>query len=121
MHVNTFLSKELMEKMAKAATSMDSLHTHDVNVIHRTLLQILEYESQQAGLNLTHAQDRNFIQNLVTTIGRTLNPLHLSVTSEDHKVPEVMEALERYMTTLAANMRTVFTNPFDFVSDNISK
>jgi len=38
------------------------LHDNDINVTAQLVVHVLHYESLQSGLNLTHTQDRNFIQ-----------------------------------------------------------
>lgn len=56
MRVNTFLAKELMEKLAQGVAGTSKLYVRDVKVIHSTLGELLQHEALQAGLNLTHTQ-----------------------------------------------------------------
>jgi len=38
------------------------LHDNDIDVTARLVVHVLRYESRQSGLNLTHTQDRSFVQ-----------------------------------------------------------
>jgi len=38
------------------------LHDNDINVTAQLIVHVLHYESLQSGLNLTHTQDRSFVQ-----------------------------------------------------------
>ena len=112
----------------------------DVNITARVVLHLLQYEIKQSGLNLTHTQDRNYIQvlnlmnihhyhlininqNLVNALGHTLQPkykefwdtLHL----ESGSSVDLMLYMEEYAHTLAKNMPQIFTQPFDVVHDNL--
>ncbi len=60
--MNTFVAKTLVSKLATATNSSEHLYGMDINVTYRVLKHVLEHEVQQTGLNLTHTQDRNFIQ-----------------------------------------------------------
>lgn len=66
MEINTFVAKSLMTRLNDAARAVTSspgrLHENDVDVSARIITQVLQYEARQTGLNLTHTQDRNFIQ-----------------------------------------------------------
>jgi len=38
------------------------LHDNDIDVTVRLIIHVLSYEMHQSGLNLTHTQDRSFVQ-----------------------------------------------------------
>ena len=38
------------------------LHDNDIDITARLVIHVLRYESHQSGLNLTHTQDRSFVQ-----------------------------------------------------------
>jgi len=38
------------------------LHDNDIDITVRLIVHVLRYESRQSGLNLTHTQDRSFVQ-----------------------------------------------------------
>jgi len=66
LEINTFVAKSLMTRLNDAARAVMSspgrLHENDIDVSSRIITQVLQYEARQTGLNLTHTQDRNFIQ-----------------------------------------------------------
>lgn len=69
----------MMAKLAEATNKTEKLYGMDVNVTYRVIKHVLDHEVLQSGLNLTHTQDRNFIQ--VTNINKTfrINQLLRSV------------------------------------------
>jgi len=62
LKVNTFVAKVLTTRLNATLSKLDKLHGNDVYTTYRLIVHILRYENQQNGLNLTHTQDRNFIQ-----------------------------------------------------------
>ena len=66
--MNTYVSKGLMQDLEEATNRSAPLgktktfYLADINVTYHVVIHVLSYESRQAGLNLTHTQDRNFIQ-----------------------------------------------------------
>jgi len=65
LEINTFVAKSTMLHLNEA-TNMTLypavLHDNDIDITARLIVHVLRYESLQSGLNLTHTQDRNFIQ-----------------------------------------------------------
>lgn len=62
LKVNTFVAKNLMSKLAMATNETERLYGMDLRVTYGLVTRVLQHEVKQAGLNLTHTQDRNFIQ-----------------------------------------------------------
>ena len=62
LKVTTFVAKNMMAKLAEATNRTEQLYGMDVNITYRVIKHVLDYEVLQSGLNLTHTQDRNFIQ-----------------------------------------------------------
>ena len=62
LKMNGYLARTLAAEMNRATDRVDELFLNDLNVTYAILVHVLSYECQQAGLNLTHKQDRNFIQ-----------------------------------------------------------
>ena len=65
LEINTFVAKSLMFHLNEATNATlypAVLHDNDIGVTARLTVHVLHYESLQSGLNLTHTQDRNFIQ-----------------------------------------------------------
>jgi len=59
---NTFVSKGLASRLNTATNQTLTMYEMDIHVAYRLLAHVLHYEISQSGLNLTHTQDRNFIQ-----------------------------------------------------------
>jgi len=60
--MNTFVAKGLIARLSLATRETHVLYEMDIRVTLRLLIHVLRYESKQSGLNLTHTQDRSFIQ-----------------------------------------------------------
>lgn len=50
----------------------------DIHITFRLVMQVLQYEGTQSGLNLTHTQDRNFIQ-VIILISQLINALRICI------------------------------------------
>lgn len=48
--------------MQLATNITKNLYGSDILIVDRMLYHVLKYETQQGGLNLTHRQDKDFIQ-----------------------------------------------------------
>ncbi|CAH1784160.1 unnamed protein product [Owenia fusiformis] len=123
LKVNTFLAKELAEKLNAATEMTKEMYGADVTIAYRLITQILLYENKQTGLNLTHAQDRNFIQNIINSMGRIVDVKYASYWHTIHETSggavEMMQKLEQYVLTLAKNIHAAVLEAFDSVHDNI--
>ena len=66
LEINTFVAKNFMSRLNDATRAVSSLvgrlHKNDIDISARIITRVLKYEARQTGLNLTHTQDRNFIQ-----------------------------------------------------------
>lgn len=60
--INTFVAKGLLARLSYATQETISLYEMDIRVALRLLVNILRYETSLSGLNLTHTQDRSFVQ-----------------------------------------------------------
>lgn len=60
--MSTFLIKGLLSRLEIATGETVVMRRMDVIIAYHLLIHILNYESRQTGLNLSHTQDRNFIQ-----------------------------------------------------------
>ena len=95
----------------------------DINTTFHLIRHIMAYENHQTGLNLTHTQDRNFIQNLVSSISQILKPKYKKswdiIQRDGGGTVELLSKLEEYTQILAKNMPQLFTEPFDAMDDNM--
>ena len=65
LEINTFVAKSMIFHLNEATSATlypAVLHDNDIDVTARLVVHVLRYESRQSGLNLTHTQDRNFVQ-----------------------------------------------------------
>lgn len=62
LNLNTFLAKSLAGNLNRATNETPEFLEMDIDVTRRLLTCLLDYETIQSGLNLTHTQDRHFIQ-----------------------------------------------------------
>ena len=62
LRINTYVAKQLASQLDTAANETALLSGSDILIAYELVLQLLTYENSQMGLNLTHTQDRNYIQ-----------------------------------------------------------
>ena len=58
----TFVAKELARDLEESTNQTQPLFGSDLLIANNLLVLLLQYENSQTGLNLTHAQNRHFIQ-----------------------------------------------------------
>ncbi|XP_058065887.1 protocadherin-like wing polarity protein stan [Anopheles bellator] len=100
------------------------LYGADLLITDRLLHELMRYESYQAGLNLSHSQDKHFVRNLVETAGEVLDCRYAAewkrVQSLTQLGPDdLVEAFNRYMIVLARSQHDTYTNPFEIVHENM--
>lgn len=62
LQVNTFVGVRLADDLASACANTPTLFGADVLVAEGILLALMQYELRQAGLNLTHSQDKDYVR-----------------------------------------------------------
>ena len=62
LRVNTFVAKDLVFRLNEATELTEHMYGMDLDITYRILKNVLRYENRQSGLNLTHTQDRSYIQ-----------------------------------------------------------
>lgn len=62
LEVTTYLAKKISEDLNYACSVTPSMWGSDVLIASRLLILLLEYETHQEGLNLTHRQERHYVQ-----------------------------------------------------------
>lgn len=60
--MNTFVGVRLAEDLQSACAKTPKLYGADVLVAEGILLELMGYELRQAGLNLTHSQDKDYVK-----------------------------------------------------------
>lgn len=91
----------------------------DMYISFRLIHHLIQHESRQTGLNLTHRQDRSYIRNIVESISYILDPAYAENWPEIAKrEPKVgAEYLLKLMDTLGRvlieSQSDTFTKPFE--------
>lgn len=89
------------------------------------LHELIGFELQQSGLNLSHSQDRYFIKHLVESAGVILDHRYKTewsrLTQLTQRGPsDLVEAFNKYMTILARSQHDTYTSPFEIVHQNMA-
>lgn len=126
LQINTFVAIKLAHDLQKATNSTQWLYGADVLIVYDLIKELLFYESKVQGLNLTHSQDKNYIHNLVHSVGIVLAEKYFShwnrikaLTGEG--VEDMIGLIERYIKVLSVSQHDTYTNPFEIVSQNMGK
>ncbi|XP_055589136.1 protocadherin-like wing polarity protein stan isoform X4 [Uranotaenia lowii] len=96
----------------------------DVLITERLLHELINYETHQSGLNLSHSQDKHYIKNLVESAGVILDSKYTKewkrVTELTQRGPnDLIEAFSKYMMLLGRSQHDTYTNPFEIVHRNL--
>lgn len=62
LELNTYIAVKLANELQLATNMTERLYGADVYVTQALLNILIEYESKQHGLTLTHSQDKDYIQ-----------------------------------------------------------
>lgn len=60
--MNTFVAIETANLLKKACNNSDTLYGADILISEQIIQMLLAYEKSQSGLNLTHSQDKDYLQ-----------------------------------------------------------
>lgn len=71
--VTTFVAVETSHSLSKAVSTTSNLYGADILITQQILDRLLNYEVLQSGLNLTHSQDKDFIQVRLFTCLETIS------------------------------------------------
>jgi cadherin EGF LAG seven-pass G-type receptor 1 len=67
LHVTTFVAVKVASDLRRATNLTAVLHGADLLISQELLRELMRYEHGERGLNLTHSQDKDYIQ-----VGRSL-------------------------------------------------
>ncbi|RZF37236.1 hypothetical protein LSTR_LSTR006562 [Laodelphax striatellus] len=122
--ITTFVAVEASNTLQKATNQTENLFGADVLITEQIIDRLLLYEATQMGLNLTHSQDKDYIQNIVSATSEVVNEKHTNLwfkieelTGENAET--LLFTVENYLKTLALNQRDTFTDPFETISENM--
>lgn len=126
LQVNTFVAIKLANDLQKATNKTKELYGADVLVVYDLIKELLVYESKAQGLNLTHSQDKNYIHNLVHSVGLVISKKYILhwkrikvLTGEG--IDDLIILIEKYIKVLSLSQHDTYTNPFEIVSSNMGK
>ncbi|XP_037498235.1 protocadherin-like wing polarity protein stan isoform X1 [Rhipicephalus sanguineus] len=126
--LNTYSAVRVAKQLRAATNATHSnpvgLYGTDVLLASRLLHHVLSYENHQAGLNLTHRQDRSFIKNLVNAASIILDTQYAAhwerVASLTGQGPaHLLKMFEKYGHTLASSRQDTYTEPFEISTPNV--
>ena len=124
IQINSYLALKTSMSLNDLTNSTNDLFGADVVLISRLLIEILEYENNQSGFNLSHKQERDFIKQIVNIASRILEEeneisLNKAFTLDRSIFVQILNLFKKYGTTLAENLIDTYTNPFEITSENI--
>ncbi|XP_045101942.1 protocadherin-like wing polarity protein stan isoform X7 [Portunus trituberculatus] len=124
LEVTTYLAKKISEDLNYACSVTPSMWGSDVLIASRLLILLLEYETHQEGLNLTHRQERRYVQNLVESSSVILQPVYGPHWQRINGVrgfgaDSLLTKMDEYVATLAASQGDTYTTPFEVPTKHI--
>ncbi|CAH1394992.1 unnamed protein product [Nezara viridula] len=122
--MNTYVAVETVKSLSDSINSTRYLTGADSFISIQLAARLLQYESSLSGLSLSHVQHDTYISRLVFILSELLSmrtleywPRLETLTSESPHYLHSLFAI--YMSTLAANMRDTYTQPFETIADNL--
>ncbi|XP_043190636.1 protocadherin-like wing polarity protein stan isoform X2 [Amphibalanus amphitrite] len=124
LRFSSFLSVNTAADLAAAARSAPHLYVTDVYYIYKLLRLLLQHESNEAGLNLAHRQDRDFIPNLLAATSIILQPKYKRHWEKiqnqlNEGASDLLEDYDQYAHTLVRTQQDTFTDPMEIATDNV--
>ncbi|XP_037087761.1 LOW QUALITY PROTEIN: protocadherin-like wing polarity protein stan, partial [Pollicipes pollicipes] len=119
-----FLSVSTAADLLAAARSTDNLYATDIYYIYKLVRLLLQYENNEAGLNLSHRQDKNFIPNILGATSIILQPKYKRHWEKIHSqlkegASNLLQDFDQYAYTLVKTQRDTFTDPMEIATDNV--
>lgn len=121
--IATNLRRSLNETISNPAAQ---LYGSDMYISIRLIHHLIEYESRQTGLNLTHRQDRLYIRNIVESIDYILDPNYhdnwpeIALRSPDGGAEHLLRLLDKYGKVLIQSQSDTFTQPFEISTNYVT-
>ncbi|CAH2107056.1 unnamed protein product [Euphydryas editha] len=124
LQVNTFVGVRLAEELAAAGARTAALFGADVLVAAALLRELLRHELRQAGLNLTHSQDKDYVRNIIKSSNTILN---IRYEKEWNRIRELtgfgvehlLQQFDKYIAVLAESQHDTYTSPFEIVTSDL--
>ena len=123
IQMNSYLALKTARHLFDLTQTVEELYGADILLISRLLTEILQFENNQIGFNLSHKQERDFIKQIVNIASRIMeeeNEIALKkVQNIDQEIfVRLLDLFTKYGVTLAKNLADTYTNPFEIVSPN---
>uniref|UniRef100_A0A7N8X5C6 Cadherin EGF LAG seven-pass G-type receptor 1a n=1 Tax=Mastacembelus armatus TaxID=205130 RepID=A0A7N8X5C6_9TELE len=116
-------SKIIVRMLHSATNNTPHYYGNDVKTAAQLLNHVLQYESQQAGFDLTAMRDAEFNENLVRAGSAILDPDNKEhweqIQRTEGGTAHLLRNFEDYANTLAQNVRKTYLKPFTIVTDNM--
>ncbi|CAL8385721.1 unnamed protein product, partial [Gadus morhua 'NCC'] len=119
-------SKAIVRLLHGATNNTQRYYGNDVKTGNELLVRVLQYESRQAGFDLTATRDADFNENLVRAGSALLDPgtkehwEHWEqIQRGEGGVALLLHSFQDYAGTLAQNVRKTYLKPFTIVTDNM--
>uniref|UniRef100_A0A3P8W458 Cadherin EGF LAG seven-pass G-type receptor 1 n=1 Tax=Cynoglossus semilaevis TaxID=244447 RepID=A0A3P8W458_CYNSE len=116
-------SKNIVRLLNSATSNTQQYYGNDVKTAAQLLNQVLLYESQQGGFDLTAMKDAEFNENLVKAGSAILDPENKELWEQIQKTEggtaHLLRNFEDYANTLAQNVRKTYLKPFTIVTENM--
>ncbi|RXG51616.1 Protocadherin-like wing polarity protein stan [Armadillidium vulgare] len=124
LEITTYVAIKLSEDLNHACSVTPNMWGSDVLIASRLIILLLEYETHQQGLNLTHRQDKHYIQNLVESASVVLQPNYASYWQRINGLKgfgadSLLSKMDNYVATLALSQGDTYTTPFEIPTKNI--
>uniref|UniRef100_A0A8C3AY63 Cadherin EGF LAG seven-pass G-type receptor 1 n=1 Tax=Cyclopterus lumpus TaxID=8103 RepID=A0A8C3AY63_CYCLU len=117
------LSKTIVRLLHSSTNNTQHYYGNDVKTAAQLLNHVLQYESRQAGFDLTAMRDAEFNENLVRAGSAILDPDTKEHWEQIQKTEggtaHLLRNFEDYANTLAQNVRKTYLKPFTIVTDNM--
>jgi cadherin EGF LAG seven-pass G-type receptor 1 len=129
--MNTNLAMKIASNLRMALNETISnpsmqLYGSDMYISFRLLHHLVQHESRQTGLNLTHRQDRAYIRNIVESISYILDPNYadnwpeISARSPNGGAEYILKLLDNFGKILIDSQSDTYTQPFEIVTKHLT-
>uniref|UniRef100_A0A671YRR0 Cadherin EGF LAG seven-pass G-type receptor 1 n=1 Tax=Sparus aurata TaxID=8175 RepID=A0A671YRR0_SPAAU len=116
-------SKTIVRMLHSATNITPHYYGDDVKTAAQLLNHVLQFESRQAGFDLTAMKDAEFNENLIRAGSSILDPENKEhweqIQRTEGGTAHLLRNFEDYANTLAQNVRKTYLKPFTIVTENM--